>query len=212
MSFQIFWKGVSRTAGLAWSDAVADRRRLTLGEIEERLVTHKRWLKAHVFNFFLEEDFLFLSSDELKPLSDAVHQVELVASEIDFEQAATPDQLNRARPAFGKIVQLMGFDRYDDPDAFLLGKTIERRLAPAWPLHLDHLRFETGPDSTGDPGLWVWAFVAESGEHDTEAFHSAAEAIEVVLNPVTREVAPDRWPYILFRSTLDQLEPEAVTR
>lgn len=205
-----FWKDVDRAAGFAWLYAVADRPRLTPRDIEKQLATGNRWLSPLVFDYFQEEEFQFLSAEELTLLSDAVRQVRSVASEMNLDGVATPDQLNRARSNFGEIVRLMGFDRYDDPDAFLIGKTIERRLASDWPPDLDHIRFRTGQDSTGDPALWVWAFVAETGEYEEARFLERTDVIEDILEPIAREAAPEGRLYLRFRSTLDQPVAEGV--
>lgn len=205
-----FWKDVDRATRFAWSDAVADRPLLTPQDIEKQLVTRNQWLWSHVFDYFREEEFHFLPAEELMLLSNAVRQVRAVASEMNLDGVATPDQLNRARVDFGKIVSLMGFDRYDDPDAYFLGKTIESQLATAWPPDLDHLRFRTGQDSTGDPALWVWAFVAETGEYEEARFLGRTDLIEDIVEPIAREVAPEGRLYLRFRSTLDLPEVEGV--
>jgi hypothetical protein len=205
-----FWREVNQEIGFAWSEAIADRPRLTTQDIEKQLSTSKRWLWSSVFVSFHDNDFQFLSLPELKFLTDAVQRVRAVASEIDSEGVATADQLNRARADFVKIVNLMEFDRFDDGDAYFLGKTIERRLANKWPLPLDHLRFRTGQDSTDDPALWVWAFVAETGEYEEARFLERTDVIEEVLEPIAREAAPEGRLYLRFRSTLDLPEAQGV--
>jgi len=115
-----------------------------------------------------------------------------------------------ASPLLEEIVLFFQFDRFFSAEAFRIGKQIERQIAPLRPVELAELRFATGSDSTGDPGLWVWAFVAETGEHDEEVFFRAVDKIEPVLMPASRAVAPEGRVYLYFRSTLDQLEVEGV--
>ena len=212
MALEEFWKNVRRAVKLIRPNPIADSPRISTDEISGSLASANLWLVRGAVGGYDEREFPFLTPAELSRLSTAVQQFRDVAITVNPRGPATRQQIEKARPAFQSIVELLEFDRFADPEAFRIGKEIERRLAPDRPAELAELRFETGPDSTGDPGLWVWAFVVETGEHDTEAFHSAAEVIDLILSPVTREVAPDRWPYILFRSTLDQLELEAIAQ
>ena len=58
-------------------------------------------------------------------------------------------------------MEFLEFDRYADAEAYRLGKLIERELRPRWPVELAQLRFNTGLDHSGDPALWVWAYLTE---------------------------------------------------
>lgn len=188
---------------------VADRQRLTSARLDE-LLSHNGWLTRQTADKYNAAAFDFLSPDELNALTVAVAQVRAVADQLGPNEAASAEQADRARPAFKQILTLLELDRFDDPDAFILGKAIERRLSVIWPSHLDHLRFRTGLDSTDDPALWVWAFVKETGEHDEQAFFKGVDEIEPLLKPVAREAAPEGRVYLRFRSTLDQPEAEEV--
>ena len=214
MALEEFWQNVRRAARLIRPpNAVADSPRIHADEISRRLASDDLWLVRGAVFGYDGKDFEFLPPEELDRLTTAVKTFHDVAKMVDPRVPATDAQVEAARPAFERIVGRLEFDRFADAEAFRLGKRIEScLLADGWPAELAELRFETGPDSTGDPGLWVWAFVAETGEHDEGAFHSAAAEIDRVLDPLTRDIAPDRWPYILFRSTLDQLELEAAAR
>lgn len=163
--------------------------------------------RFQLYQFLEAEDFLDRRADELSATQN-------VSSADPLPEVQTNRILERleefAKPIFASILKELEFHRFGDAEAFRIGKEIERRIAPDRPGELAELRFETGPDSTDDPGLWVWAFITELGEHDLARFHSSANAIESILDPIARAVAPERWPYILFRSTLDQLELEAT--
>lgn len=201
-----FWVHVMAMMEYHPSFSVPNGPRLT-DEIVEKLFV----LTPLAADGFVEETFSFLAPDELNALKSAVAGVRAVTSQMGKRTSATPEEKSRALPHFQKIISILAPDRYADPEAFRIGKQVERRLVPS-PPHLDHLRFMTGRDSTDDPALWIWAYTKEkdSGEYDQEAFFAAVDEIDSILKEVAEEVAPDRWPYISYRSTLDQLEYEAA--
>jgi hypothetical protein len=207
---RLFWSTVRRDIGYRSVLAVADRPRFTAQAILEKLTENKRWLYNPQFETNWERGFDFLDPDEHRRLKEAVEKVRAVVSEIAPGGEASAQQRDRARPDFAVIVGLMAFDRFGDADAFYLGKMIERRLEHK-PPHLDHLRFETGADSTGDPALWVWVFVSDSGEYDEARFLEMSNVIEDLLQPIVHDVARNRWPFLRFRSTLDQPEVEGIS-
>ncbi len=209
-SVDTFRTNVQRASRLLYGGFVADRLRLTVDEIDRQLSTNDQWLTCQTADDFDEESFRFMPPDELRDLARAVAEVRDAATAIPEGVAAHSDQLHRARPHFKKVIELMGFDRYDDSEAFVCGKTIERRLAPVRPPHLSELRFRTGFDSTEDPALWVWAFVAETDEYDDDRFLARANVIEQVLKPISREVAPEGRAYFHFRTTSDLPEAQGV--
>jgi hypothetical protein len=114
--------------------------------------------------------------------------------------------VERALPLFRDIVQSLGFDRYGDAEAFRLGKLIERGIAPRRPSELAELRFNTGLDHSGDPALWIWAFLSDEVSETDARFLETAQTLQGLLHSAARRVAPDRWPYISFRSMAEQLE------
>jgi hypothetical protein len=205
-----FWMNVLASSHLDLGSGVADRPRITPDGVAERLARRPRWLTPFTVAGFRPEEFQFLPAEELKRLTDGVGGVQTVASELRPDQTATDEQRGRALPHFQAVVEVLEFDRYGDAPALILGKQIEQRLVPVWPPHLDHLRFRTGLDSTDDPALWVWAFVAEAGEFDDGRFLERADVIEDVLEPVARKMAPEGRLYLRFRSTLDLPEAQGV--
>ena len=206
---RLFWPAVRRDVGYTSDRAVADRPRFTPEAIIKRLKTDSRWLYPHVFDERWENGLGFLDQAERAWLTENVEKVRAVAGEIPDGGQPTVEQLDRARPSYATIVEWMGFDRYDDADAFYFGKQIEQRLNP-WPPRLDHLRFRTGFDSTEDPALWVWAFVAQSGEYEEKSFLGWASDIRRVVDPIAREFAPEGRAFLRFRSTAEQAELEGA--
>lgn len=213
MALEEFWRNV-RTASrlIAPPAVVADSPRISAEMIAKRLGAADVWLAPAAMRGYDEGDLLFLTADERQRLSEAVSHFLSVAKKVNPRGPASIELAEEARPAFQQIVGLLEFDRYGDAEAFKLGKSIEHKLATygiGLP-QLDHLRFRTGLDNTGDPALWVWAFIKESAHHDEATFFAAVDEIDPYLFPVAREVAQERWPYISYRSTLDQPAIEAV--
>lgn len=210
-----FRENVRRSSLMLFGQSVADRPTQTRELIEERLraieVDPKKplWLTPVTFWDFDRESFTFLAPEELAELTDAVAEVRAVAATIPEDGRASAEQLDRTRPHFVRVVEVMGFDRYDDPDALIYGKVIEQRLVP-WPSYLDQLRFRTGYDSTDDPALWVWVYVAETNGYDDDRFLARADVIETALKPLARGVAPEGRVYLYFRTTSDLPEVEGV--
>ena len=205
-----FWMNVLAASNLDLSSGVADRPRITLEAVAARLATKPRWLTPFTVLGFRQEEFQFLSPEELSRLTDGVKGVRAVTSEMRPDQPATEVQREQALPHFLAVLEVLEYDRYGDVPALILGKQIEHRLASNWPPCLDHLRFRTGLDSTDDPALWVWVFVAETGEYEETSFLAHTDVIEDVLEPIAREVAPEGRLYLRFRSTLDLPKPEGV--
>lgn len=203
-----FWANIQYAHKFMPPLAVSNPFRLTAEEVEKEFR-----LTSHTAEGFQKEAFVsFLTPSELDKLEQAVKEVRIVASELAADTVATAEQRKRALPHFQDIVSILAPDRFADPEAFVIGKKIEAKIAAKRPAKLDHLRFMSGSDSTGDPALWVWAYTKEkeSGEYDSKAFFAAVDEIAPVLKGAAEEVAPERWPYISYRSTLDNLEYETA--
>jgi hypothetical protein len=129
-----------------------------------------------------------------------------VAAQPQAMSPPAPGLVESALPLFREIIELLGFDRYGDAEAYRLGKQIERALQPRRPPELAELRFNSGLDHSGDPGLWIWAFLTEEISKDDQTFLAAARNLRAVLGPIARRVAPERWPYISFRPVTEPAE------
>lgn len=205
-----FFRNIQQSCRLIYWAAIADRPRLTPEWIDDMLEKNHGWLTPQTAAHYEAAAFDFLSPEELQRLTDSVGQVRAVAGELGPNDTASAEQRERAKLAFKAVLQLLEFDRFDDPEAFRLGKMIERKLAAGWPPHLDHLRFRTGYDSTEDPALWVWGYVAQVGEYDEQTFLEWASDIRRVVAPVAREFAPEGRAFLRLRSTIDQAELEGA--
>ena len=211
MALQDFWLSVRTAARLFSPRAIVDSTRLDDGTIERTLRGATLWLTRGAVAGFDAADFPFLPAPERAHLADHVAEFREVAAAVNPTAPAPREAVERALPLFAKIVKSLEFDRFEDPEAYRLGKTIEREIAPYRPPELAELRFRTGWDHTGDPGLWIYAFLGGSASGSDEAFLGATPRLRKWLAEVARQVAPDRFPYISFRDLAEEEdEVEAV--
>jgi hypothetical protein len=208
MALREFWISVRTAARLFAPQGVVDSPRLDAGAIERKLRGATLWLTRGAVAGFDKDDFSFLPEADRERLTRLVAEFREVASKVSPTAPAPPDAVERALPLFRDIVELLEFDRYGDAEAFRVGKLIEQEIESYRPSELAELRFNTGFDHSGDPGLWIWAFLGDDVSGSDEAFLESAERLRELLDPVARRVAPDRWPYLSFRSLAEQAEPE----
>ncbi len=207
MAFDDFWMSVRTAARLPVPKSLVDSPRLDAEAIDRALHKTTVWLSAAAVAGFKKAHFSFFTDAERLRLAE-LHR-DLLVAVAQKSQTALPaaDLIENTLPIFRGIVQALEFDRYGDPTAFRLGKLIENAIAPRRPPELAELRFNMGSDHSGDPALWIWAFLSADVSESDEKFLEAAPALGDLLDPVARQVAPDRWPYISFRSMAEQSEP-----
>jgi len=204
MALRDFWISVRTGARLVAPQAIADSPKLDPTLIERTLRSATLWLTPRAVAGFKEEDFDFLSDEERHHMARLVAEFRAIASEVNPTTSAPDDVVEKALPPFGEIVRSLEFDRYGDAEAYRLGKQIERAIEPNQPAELAELRFNTGLDHSGDPAIWIWAFLTDEAAASDDQFLKTAQKLRVLLDPVARTVAPDRWPYISFRSLAEQ--------
>jgi hypothetical protein len=206
MALQEFWNNVRIGASLIAPQVTADAPRLDPASIESALRRATLWLTPRAVEGFNEADFPFLPQEERERLAKLVNEFSEVAAQVSPTDAAPREVVDLALPLFREILQMLEFHRYGDAEAYRLGKQIEQKLQPHWPTEIAELRFNTGLDHTGDPGLWIWVFLTEDVSKDDETFLRAAQWLPTILDPIARRVAPDRWPYLSFRPITEPAE------
>jgi hypothetical protein len=206
MALRDFWISVRTASRLHAPQPIVDAPQLDAGEIERILRGANLWLTPDVVAGFDEKDFSFLPEAEQTRLAKLVTEFRQEASNVSPTTPMPNDALERALPLFRDIALALGFDRYEDAEAYRLGKQIEQKLQPHWPKEIAELRFNTGLDHTGDPALWIWVFLTEEVSKDDEDFLRAAQRLRAILDPIARRVAPDRWPYPSFRPITEPAE------
>ncbi len=207
MALDDFWMSVRKAARLPAPRSLVDSPRLDAEAIDRALRNTTIWQSPAAVAGFVEADFSFLTDAERSRLAE-LHR-DFLAAVTQKHQTAVPqdDLIEKTLPIFRGIIQVLEFDRYGDPTAFRLGKLIENAIASSRPPELAELRFNTGTDHSGDPAIWIWAFLSADVSESDETFLEAAHSLGELLDPIARQVAPDRWPYMSFRSTADQSEP-----
>jgi len=206
-----FWISVRTAAKLFAPQAIVDAPRLDAGEIERILRETTFWLTPGAVAGFDEKDFSFLPDAEKTRLAKLVTEFRQVASAVSPRAPVPNDALERALPLFREIVESLGFERYEDADAFRLGTLIEQAIDSDRPPELAGLRFRTGLDHSGDPAIWIWAFLTEEISKNDDDFLKAARRLRAILDPIARRVDPDRWPYLSFRPITEPAEAVEAT-
>ncbi len=203
MSLPEFWDNVRLGAGVLFPVVGVDSPRLDRAMLEQILRRANAWLTPKSVEGFDISDFGFLSDDDRAKLASAVNDFAAIASQMPPKGAATKGQEKKAREQFLKVVEALDFDHFDDVDAYRIGKQIEGQIRHCRPAGLAELRFRTGPDSAGDPAIWIWAILEDEAAGD-EAFPRLATDVRELLEQVSRRVAPDRWPYVRFSTVSEE--------
>ncbi len=209
MSLRDFWVNVRVASGLPLYQPVVDLPKLDPGQIEQNLRASDRWLTPKSVEGFNVVDFSFLSQPEIDALTEQVRRFRKVAFQVPWDTAPTPEQVEQAIPSLVKIIEMLEFHRYGDAEAYRLGRQIENAIQSRRPPMLVELRFYTGPDSTGDPGLWIYS-ILEEGTVEEPAYWQKVKAIDRLLDSESRSVAPERWPYTHIRTVSEQAEIEGT--
>lgn len=203
MSLRDFWISVRTGARLLAPSATVDSPKLDAGAIERVLRGGTLWLTPSVVAGFNESDFAFLPDVERTRLGGLVADFRQIAAQVPPTAPADEHQIETALPLFRDIIAVLEFDRYGDAEAYRVGKQIERAIESHRPAELVELRFNTGMDNTADPAIWIWAFLSDELEGD---FLRRAHTLRPLLDWASRNIAPDLFPYISFRSVGEQAE------
>ena len=208
MAFQDFWMSVRRAAGrIVPETRVVDSPRLDPNEIERTLRGGTtRWLTPRAVAGFDVKDVDFLPAAERKRLAKLVKDFRTLVARVNPKEPSPEDVVERALAIFRDIILLLEFNRYEDPEAYRLGKQIEKAIKAQWPEELAEVRFSTGLDHTGDPGIWIWVFLTEEASMTDDQFLDNAKKLRHWLDAIAREVVPDRFPYISFRSIAEEVD------
>jgi hypothetical protein len=186
--------------------AIVDWPRLDTAALEGKLREQTDWLTPESVAGFDEKDLSILPDLERVKLAKLVADFQAVASQADPDAPPPDTVMEKGLRLFLEIVRLLEFDRYGDAEAFRVGKLIERETARRKTPEIAEIRFNTGLDHSGDPGLWIWVFLTEDVSRDDETFLKSAQRLRALLDPVARRVSPDRWPYLSFRPIAEPAE------
>lgn len=203
MALHDFWSNVLIGARWLSPRAIVDSPKLDSASIEKTLRGLDLWLTPKCVEGFDEADFFFLPEPDRKNLANWVSRFREIASTVPPNAPATKKQVDEALPLFLKIIEALDFHRYGDAEAYVLGKQIENLIQLYRPTELADLRFKTGRDHTGDPGIWIWAILEDRSDPE---FRQNSKAIHALLETASRKIAPERWPYVGVRAVSEQDE------
>jgi hypothetical protein len=208
MAFEDFWISVRRAAGpIARQARVVDLPRLDPNEIDRTLRAEPTmWLTPRAVAGFDVKDLDFLPQAERRRMAKLVKDFQTLTSGLNPKDRAADEVVERALAMFRDIIVLLEFNRYEDPEAFRLGKQIEQAIKAQWPEELAELRFSTALDHTGDPGIWIWVFLTEEASTTDDEFLENAKRLRHWLDTIAREIAPERYPYLSFRSIAEEVD------
>ncbi len=162
--------------------------------------------REELFRLLDSPDFLAQNVSELVSAQASVGKSALDKAKIERVMGRLSE---RAKPIMEEIIFTLQFDRYRNAAALRVGKGIESRIhGEGWPEELVELRFQTGEDHTGEPGLWIWAILRDGVTDDNERYKSVAEMIDELLSQASRQEAPDLFPFIAFRSESESIYRE----
>ncbi len=170
MALHDFWTNVRIGANRYAPEFIAKAPPLDADAIEHMLRKTTHWVTPRSVAGFDETELAFLSDAERSRLANLVADFRTEVSTVSPIAPVPAGTVERALPLFRDIVRLLEFDRYESAEAFRLGKLFEREIAPWRPPELAELRFHTGLDHTGDPGLWIWAFLSDAVSARDEDF------------------------------------------
>jgi hypothetical protein len=204
MALREFWANVRSTGGLISRRAAVDSPRLDAHRIERILRKSSKWLTPKAVEEFDPHDFEFLSEEERRDLQESVNRFLQAVEHVPESGRPSEAQVEAALAAFRRIVDILRPDKYADLDALVVGKRLEQYLRGRLPEWVRELVFETGNDATlGEPAIWIWVEIADDAAED-DVFSQNTRLARSIVDEAARKIAPDRWPFILFRSSSEQ--------
>jgi hypothetical protein len=204
MALEEFWANVRSAGGFLLRRAAVDSPRLDASRIERILRRSRKWLTPKAVEGFDPDDFAFLSEEERRDLQESVAHFLRVVEQVPGNGRPSEAQVEAALPQFKRIVEILRPDKYADRDALVSGKKIEQYLRGRLPDWVRELVFETGNDSTlGEPAIFIWVEIADEAAED-DVFSENTTLAERIVREAARKVDPERWPFILIRSSSEQ--------
>jgi hypothetical protein len=205
MSIDDFWMNVRTGARSMAPTVTADGPWIDATDVERLLLRDSSWLTRKTVRGFDEADFDFLPDEERTALAKAVEGFREIARQVPRDQPPSDEQVQAALPEFRRIVDILRPDKYADAEAMKLGRRIEQELAGQIPESVAELRYETGEDWHGGPGLWIWVVLKNEAAEDDVLIPNVRE-VRRLLQDTVEELEVKRFPFFHFRAVSD-LEP-----
>ncbi len=207
MALKDFWVAVRRRALLIAPSVPANKpnaarthRSRTRGHV---------WLTPACVAGFNPADFAFLPAEELHSLQSHVNAFLAVANTVPISGRVTAKQAKEGFRHFWEIVDIMAFEKYEDPDAFEIGKRLEQAIAGKLPRWVRAMRFRTGIDSIGDPAIWIFVEL-EDRAAQRHIRERNVGGVETLLTDALQVLNVPLWPFMRFRSTSGEKEAQRI--
>lgn len=169
-------------------------------KVEGQLQRAALWLTPSAVAGFDIRDFAELPSDAQTRLQENIERFARAAKQVPPTGPATPQQIKDAMPAFLKVLELLNPYLPADGEAKQIREALEGIKFPQFVLNWE---FELGPDSTGEPAVWVWVIVDDAAGEE-EGFTKAALKLEEQIREALLAAGVARWPYVRFRTATEQ--------
>jgi hypothetical protein len=196
MALKKFWNSVSNAFRLGLpTRVISDAPRFDAGSFEKALHDAHVWLTPAAVRDYCPEDFDFLAEETREQLTRTVRQFEQIASNVDPCGPVAEEQLRLARPLFEEIIKIMEFDRFEDAEAFRIGKRIES--SSRFPRsYVNDARYRTGKDIYGKRGINIMTYLPDS---DDDTFLARARIVRHDIEDLVFEHGKPYFPYLSFR-------------
>lgn len=207
MALDKFWQSIRTGFQLyAPGRVISDIPRLDDESIDKAMAKPELWLTRAVARDYDPADFAFLTDERRDELTRLVRGYRAVAAGLKLRTPVTDEQVREAAPFFRGIVEALEFDRFADPEAFRIGKTIESD--PEFPREdIVDARYRSGPDFSGEPGLRIMTYLPDS---DMDTFLERARLVRHDITELVFEQGQPYWPHVSFRLRSDLAELQAI--
>jgi len=220
MALDQFWNDV-RERNPLFREGLSppDVPRTDAGELDTALTERQEaWRPRGALKGYDEKDFDFLPSAARDRLTDLVARVNATAAELRelwyrFRSDADAEELFAERVPLGRlplrdIILILEQDRYRTPDALRYGKLVEQEFGDTLPEGVVELRFESGPNSWGEPALRVWALLSDESTATDESLVKVGRHARAAIRAALTAAVPDCLAYISFRGISERVEEE----
>ena len=209
MAINEFVSNVRTAARLGTPVVSVDSQKLDARRIKSLLESADLWLTTRAVSGFDEADFSFLPENERAALTEAVHVFRDAAAETPPDGPAPKPVRDRAAAAFGRVLEIIRPDKYEDSEALALGRQVEARLGSRLPAWVKDIRFNTDEDTSGGRALWVWVVVDDDAIKPAVIGTNTA-LVRTMIDRAVGEVDATYWPYIRFQAVSEQVPAKTL--
>ncbi len=198
-----FWANVRAASRRLSNKATVDSPKLDTTQYEKFFQRSEEWLNPNAVANFNEGDWSFLTGAERGKLADCVRDFVAATQAPGSASSITEASRTQARVAFQGVLEVLRPDKFGDPEALVIGKELESRLQGTFPDWVNGLRIDTDYDSTGEPGIWIWAEIDDAAAADDVLLNNY-NTVEDQLRTALKQMNVTRWPYVRIRTTSEQ--------